>query len=121
MLVRYTTELFPVRNAECGIKSWTFRQLLFFPHSALRTGVDRPGVEPGSPARQAGVVPLDYQPKGAKPQAALQWTAGELNPDFRRAIPASFRLTSSPFPEVRNQKSEVRETDFDVTRLTSDL
>ncbi len=51
--------------------------------------VDSPGVEPGSPARQAGIFPLDDEP-------SRQWTAGESNPDFRCARPASSHWTSSP-------------------------
>src|SRR5690242_8111064 len=66
MLVRYTTELFPMRNAECGMRNQerTFKRLSFIPHSTFHiphSSLDRPGVEPGSPARQAGVVPLDHQ------------------------------------------------------------
>ena len=30
--------------------------------ATFRMSVDRPGVEPGSPPRQGGVVPLDHQP-----------------------------------------------------------
>ncbi len=56
-----------VSNAECGMRNQerTFKRLSFFPHSTFRiphSPMDRPGVEPGSPARQAGVVPLDQQP-----------------------------------------------------------
>jgi hypothetical protein len=82
--------------------------------------VDPPGIEPGSPARQAGVVPLDHEPllalsdkgvlppkiKGSDPLKSrgltplsdrAKWTAGESNPDYRRAMPASSLWTSSPF------------------------
>ena len=37
----------------------------------LPYSVDRPGIEPGFPPRQGGVVPLDHQPR--------QWSA---DPDF---------------------------------------
>src|SRR3954471_13608879 len=36
--------------------------------------VDPPGVEPGSPPREGGVVPLDHGP------VDRQWTAGESHP-----------------------------------------
>ncbi len=55
--------------------------------------VDLAGIEPASPARQAGVVPLDQRP-------VCQWTAGDSNPDSRLAKPVSSRWTSSPFRTV---------------------
>ena len=60
--------------------------------------MDPPGVEPGSPPRQGDVVPLDYGP--FRVSAWIQWTAGESNPDLRRAMPVSSRWTSSSFERM---------------------
>lgn len=47
---------------------------------------DPPGVEPGLPARDAGVVPLDHEPD------CESGHAGDSNPDDRLMEPASFRI-----------------------------
>ncbi len=65
--------------------------------------MDPPGVEPGSPPRQGDVVPLDHGPFVLCLLSA-QWTAGESNPDLRRAMPASSRWTSSPVDETRSAR-----------------
>ena len=62
-------------------RSDTFRRAC----SACRSSVDPPGLEPGSPACHAGIFPLDDGP-------VLQWTAGDSNPDCRRAKPVSCRI-----------------------------
>ena len=58
--------------------------------ATFRTLVDPPGIEPGSPVCQTGVVPLDHEP------FAFKWTAGESNPDFLLARQVSSRWTRSP-------------------------
>src|SRR5581483_5893515 len=55
--------------------------------------VDPPGVEPGSPACHTGVFPLDRGP-------VSQWTAGDSNPEYRRAKPVSSRLDEQPILPV---------------------
>ena len=45
--------------------------------ATFQISVDRPGIEPGSPACRAGVVPLDHQP------VFVQWTGWESNPPHR--------------------------------------
>src|SRR4051794_13668654 len=57
--------------------------------------VDPPGVEPGSPPRDGGVVPLDHGP------VLCQWTAEESHPDLLVAGQASCCWTSSPQPRTR--------------------
>jgi hypothetical protein len=51
--------------------------------------VDPPGVEPGLPARQAGVIPLDHGP-------FVQWSRGESNPVavFARHSPSPLAVPS---------------------------
>ena len=71
----------------------TFRCLFQWTHRELNPPGSRRAEETG-PACRAGVVPLDHEP------VRCQWTAGESNPDFRLAEPASSRWTSSPFRSV---------------------
>jgi hypothetical protein len=61
--------------------------------------VDRRGVEPRSPACDAGVVPLDQQP--AITHDRKSGPAGESNPDLLGASQASSRWTSRPFVHVK--------------------
>ena len=69
----------------------TFRMLV--------TSVDPRGVEPRSPPRQGGVVPLDH-----RPDLSFQWTGWELNPPHRsckdqsppRNMPAHDCLSRGP-------------------------
>jgi hypothetical protein len=58
--------------------------------------VDPPGIEPGSPPRQGGVVPLDHEP------ISFSGPAGESNPDLLVAGQASSRWTSRPCLQQRS-------------------
>jgi hypothetical protein len=66
----------------------------------LPPAVDPPGVEPGSPPRQGGALPLGDEPERRPPDPSRtgrrQWTAGESNPDLLVASQASSRWTSGP-------------------------
>lgn len=77
------------------------------------------GVEPTlfeqqqGPPCHSGVFPLDYDPVN------VEWTAGELNPDFLVASQASCHWTSSPklLRELLSERS-VRELN-PIFRLTT--
>src|SRR5207248_3660077 len=64
------------------------RDLCVTPHEAPPR-VDPPGIEPGSPACRAGVVPLDYEPDDNGP------------PGIRTPIPASRRRCRPVGPAAR--------------------
>ena len=84
----------------------------------FRMSVDRPGIEPGFPPRQGGVVPLDHQPvqsvdlMGVEPIAVrvqtqlapigmqaqvIKRSVRELNPAFFLTTEACGRNTYRPF------------------------
>src|SRR4051812_22618165 len=67
--------------------------------ACLPSPVESPGVAPGPPPRQGGVVPSDHRP------VSRQWTTGESHPDLLRARQASCCWTSSPSPPPRKARS----------------
>ena len=99
IFIPHPSSLIPSEAPRPGVEPGTSRSrrgmMSVSPPGRAFLTVDLPRIELGSPACRAGVVPLDHRP-------VRQWTAGESNPNLRRAIPASSRWTSSPFyPEVR--------------------
>jgi hypothetical protein len=89
----------------------------------LPRAVDPPGVEPGSPPRQGGALPLGDEPERRPPDPSRtgrrQWTAGESNPDLLVASQASSRWTSGPSfnpdprgpPESRTRSPSLQKRD----------